>query len=48
MGEDRRAIEKRIARLREQMRLTLDRKALPALRDQLVSEIAKLSGVPPA
>jgi hypothetical protein len=42
METDRRAIEKRIAELREKMRGTLDRSALPALRDQLMAELAKL------
>jgi hypothetical protein len=35
-------IEKRIAELRELMRCTLDRTALPPIREQLMAEIVKL------
>ena len=45
MESNRRSIEKRIAALRERMRLTLDRKALPAMRDKLMQEIAKLAAL---
>ena len=42
MEPDRRAIEKRIAELRELMRCTLDRSALPSMREKLMEEIVKL------
>lgn len=35
-------IEKRIAELRELLRCTLDRTALPPIREQLMAEIVKL------
>jgi hypothetical protein len=42
METDRRLIEKKIAELRELMRCTLDRSALPQMRDQLMTELQKL------
>jgi hypothetical protein len=42
MADNAHMIEKRIAELRERMRGTLDRSKLPALRDQIMEEIAKL------
>jgi hypothetical protein len=48
MEPDRRAIEKRIAELRELMRCTLDRSALPLMREKLMAEIAKLQELGPA
>ena len=38
-------IEKRIERLRERMRGTLDRTKLPLLRQELMDEIAKLKAL---
>lgn len=35
-------IEKKIAELRELLRCTLDRTALPPIREQLMAEIVKL------
>jgi hypothetical protein len=42
MNIDARRIERRIAELRELMRCTLDRTALPSIREQLMAEIVKL------
>jgi hypothetical protein len=38
-------IEKRIAELRELLRSTLDRTALPPIREQLMEQIVKLKGL---
>lgn len=48
MEPDRRAIEKRIAELRELMRCTLDRSALPQMREKLMEEIVKLKELGPS
>ena len=45
MPDDTRMIEKRIAAMRERMRCTLDRSALPGMREELMTEILKLKAV---
>lgn len=42
MADTSRTIERRIARLREAMRDTLDRTRLPAMRAELMVELEKL------
>lgn len=45
MPESARAIETRIAKLRERMRGTLDRSKQPAIREQIMEEQAKLNAL---
>ncbi|MGH7036371.1 MAG: hypothetical protein ACREFL_21805 [Stellaceae bacterium] len=45
MADEVRAIEMKIAELRELMRGTLDRTKLPAMREKLMAEIVKLKAL---
>jgi hypothetical protein len=45
MDSNARIIEAKIAALREAMRCTLDRSALPRMREELMAEILKLHAI---
>ena len=45
MESERRLAERRVADLRERMRITLDRSALPALREKLMAEILRFNAL---
>ena len=45
MADNAQMIEKRIAELREEMRYTLDRSKQPAIRDQIMEQMAKLKAL---